>query len=38
LLGDNFDVLKVVIEVTDINDNSPEFDQTNYVAGIVEVD
>ena len=34
--GDNFDVLKVVIEVTDINDNYPEFDQINYVAGKVQ--
>ncbi|CAB4019339.1 Protocadherin Fat 4, partial [Paramuricea clavata] len=31
--GDNFDVLKVVIEVTDINDNYPEFDMKKYVAG-----
>ena len=31
--GDNFGVLKVIIEVTDINDNYPEFDQINYVAG-----
>jgi hypothetical protein len=31
--GDNFGVLKVVIEVTDINDNYPEFDMRNYVAG-----
>ena len=26
-------MLKVVIKVTDINDNYPEFDQINYVAG-----
>ena len=28
-------MLKVVIVVTDINDNGPEFDQTNYIAGML---